>query len=102
MPNRLKYQAALAAHHTASTVAHAGRCDLSGVDLYADGSNGVVCTIYDNSSAATNTTVLYKGALDATARSGGAQKPFPVVAQLGLYMVLSGTNGEATVNFIPE
>lgn len=80
---------------SASALVATGRNLLHGVIVAADGTNDATVTVYDNTSAAG--TKLLEVVVDGAIRSQQFDFSRPVVAELGLYVAISGTGAGATV-----
>ena len=87
---------------SASAVIMAIPGTLNGLQVIGDGTNAATVTIYDSSTASTSGLVLAKIVVDAgatyeelvIAESG-------IVANNGIYAVVSGTGAEYIVQFAP-
>ena len=88
---------------TASKVVCDKKCFLTGLQIYTNVTNAVTVTVYDSATASTIGKVLFKGIDNAVATSPGWTSrvwTFPVECQNGLYVTVSGTNGEYCVEYI--
>lgn len=82
---------------TAATTVREGRSHLFGVLILTDGSNDALVQVYDNTSAAG--TLLFKGSLAAAENTGYVPFNYPVRADLGLHVVITGTGASVILYY---
>lgn len=85
---------------TSSGQACSGRCYLSGMTVYTDGTNDATIIVYNGTSASGAEVTRYKvfGAL----YSDRVTWPYPIACQAGIYVAVSGTGAGAIVEYMKK
>jgi len=104
MPNAGKFTAAISTGELAagSHAVYTGICYLAGLQVLIDGTNDGEIVVYDNTAASGKVIGRHKIEGTALAHYGGRNFSFPVVAQTGLYAVITGTNAKGIVEYIAK
>ena len=95
-------------HLTANTIVYSGKCFLTGVQLFADATNAATLVVYDSGTASTSRKILFKGIANAEGGGGTGSSyetkdwTYPIEADLGIYVVVSGTGCGFVAEYIPD